>query len=474
MEQLLKYIRKQPEEIVLQIVSDEEACRTYIKLLKPLAQQILFRLLLIPNGFPASEIMKWSSNVNLIGDAYTELSSSYITKVTYAPNGTCFVKINDQIRNNLLGLGQSGKMNLQESKPKISTPFLLNSSQKSEDLTVDADNYPIVPEDVLDEFAKSQLESILSYLLSLRDKNDPETNKSDPESLQIDTETVDVDPDTIKILQDAGLIEYGNHLVAYGHRFLLMNPKKQIWRIVKTYLNSTKDVVSALKFILKIGSMQLTHGYPISVLPSLLAALLDPFRAVGLVYIKGNFFYPTKSILNFFGKSDIFKKEGWMFIDTNFKITAFPKSNLEAKLLKKFAIVTYEFPGFISAFISPKSFRDALDKGTTLNDIISFLNANLSKSIGSGTIPETVQMQLHAWRDQRERIQVTPNCVMRQYNDKNLAFRAAEIAKGFDVWKFGPMYIEMSRFSIVVTSRENDEEYKRLLEYDSEMNIGVY
>ena len=441
MEQLLDYIRQQPENIVLSIIADEDACRTYIKLLPPLAQQILFRILFLPNGFPVSEMSMWTRNFDLMSMAYNELRTAHLVDDFTDSNNRYFVKIKPSVREVLLDMGPKKEFKFQQMKVKVENPFLQPQEPFGsvyDDVKPDPNTFPIIQEEVLDAFAKDQLHNILSYMLHLTD---------------------DIDDEARKILSDSGLMEFGGNLVPDGHRFLLMSPKEQIWRIVQSYLNNTKDLISSLRFILQIGSMQLTRGYPISALPNFLQALIDPFNAIGLVYIHNNFFFPTKSILNFFGKSDIFKSEGWMFMDTNFKITAFPRSQLDTALLKKFAIVTYEFPGFASAFVSPNSFREALDQGTTLDDIIKFLETNLSKTVGSGKIPDAVQKQFSVWRDQRDRIVCYSNTIMRQYNNERQAAYAADIARSLNGLVFGPYFKKESQYFIVITRGEIEEEY---------------
>ncbi|EAY13060.1 hypothetical protein TVAG_212420 [Trichomonas vaginalis G3] len=448
MEELFKYIRKQPEDFVINLISDQDACRTYIRLLPPLSQQILFRLLYIERGFPRSEVEKWSpkSKSNDLINAIKKLIKAhlvYIVTDTISENSyNSSIIINKRVREVLLGTYVEDKKAFVRQK----NPFAPDD-QPDENFVpfdeLDQSKFPTIDEKILDDFSNYQLESILSFMLKLRDNIDNEAKK---------------------ILSDAKLMEFGGNLCPKGHRFLLLSPKEQIWRIVKCYLKFTKDLHSSLRFLLKIGSMELSKGYPITSLTPTQKELLSPFKTIGLVYIDGDYFYPTKSILNFFGKSNIFQTEGWMLIDTNFKITAFPKSPLHTALLKKFANVTYEFPGFASAFISPNSFREALNQGTTLDDIIGFLKSNLSHKIGSGQIPSAVMKQFYVWRDQRERLTVTHECIMRQYTNPNDANLAAQCAKQLAGYVYGPAEKKESHYWIVITLSSIEQSYKPYLD----------
>jgi transcription initiation factor TFIIH subunit 4 len=192
-------------------------------------------------------------------------------------------------------------------------------------------------------------------------------------------------------------------------------------------------MIGVLRFLLKLGSLQFTRGYLIGQLTKVQHSLLKPFRSLGLLYYgrkdaPEGYYFPTRVVLNFFGRSELFASEGWILIDTNFKITAYTSSDLHVALLNKFAIITYQMPGFTSAYISPNSFRQALDDGTSLNDILNFLRVNLSP-LGGGTIPANVEYQFHVWQKQRDRIQVWPNCVLRNIHVPEVAQKATEIAR---------------------------------------------
>lgn len=445
MEELFKYIRKQPDDFVINLISDQDACRTYIRLLPPLSQQILFRLLYLNEGFPRKQVAKWSpkSKGDELINAIKKLIKAHLAYIYLDGVNENILVIHERVRDVLLGKYVENKPTFVRQKDPWST-----STEPEEEFIpfdqIDTSKLPHIEERILDEFSTSQLENILSFMLKLRD---------------------DIDDEAKKILSDSKLMEFGGNLFPKGHSFLLLSPKEQIWRIVKAYLKFTKDLQSSLRFLLKIGSMELTKGYPINSLTPIQKELLSPFKTIGLVYIEGNYFYPTKSILNFFGKSSIFRTEGWMLMDTNFKITAFPKSPLHTALLKKFAIVTYEFPGFASAFVSPNSFREALNQGTTLDNIIGFLKANLSHKIGSGQIPSAVMKQFHVWRDQRERLTVTHDCIMRQYTSAVAANVAAEAAKALDGYVYGPSEKKESHYWIVITSRSIEQAYKPTLDY---------
>jgi transcription initiation factor TFIIH subunit 4 len=219
-------------------------------------------------------------------------------------------------------------------------------------------------------------------------------------------------------------------------------------------------MIGVLRFLLKLGSLQFTRGYLIEQLSKVQHSLLKPFRSLGLLYYgrKGapaGYYFPTRVVLNFFGRSELFAANGWILIDTNFKVTAYTSSDLHVALLKKFALITYQMPGFTSAYISPDSFRKALDDGTSLDDILTFLKTNLS-SLGGGKIPPNVEHQFYVWQKQRDRIQVTPNCVLRTFQMPDMAQHAAQLAQ--DMMGFIAYFGSETGFTII-TTEEIELEY---------------
>jgi transcription initiation factor TFIIH subunit 4 len=220
-------------------------------------------------------------------------------------------------------------------------------------------------------------------------------------------------------------------------------------------------MISALRFLLKLGSLQFTCGYAMDSLSDVQQSLLKPFRSLGLLHfghkrLPGGFYFPTRVVLNFFGRSELFASEGWILIDTNFKITAYVKTKLQVELLKRFSLITYEMPGFTSAYISPDSFKRALEEGTSLGDILAFLRANLS-GLGDGKIPPNVEDQFYIWQRQRDRIVTTPNCVLRTFPTEEQAIQAAELARSMNGF-IAMFHDDLSH--TVITTVEIEDVYK--------------
>ena len=456
-ENLLKFIISREEHIVIELLRDPPACRTFLRLLKPLSQHLLFRLLMIPGPVPLALIREWAptGKESYLSEAFSELRECHFLDITMLQDVTR-VQLHPDIRHALLSTGGDEMSFDYDRSDKTESKFSLDVKTSSifpEKPKVELTNLNEIPEvsaDVLDEYSSSQLDKILYWMLKLSDKIDEEMKQ---------------------LLRDSELINMENELTRKGHQFVLEDRKSQIWQIVSSYLNSflqdtSSDLIAALRFLLKLGSLQFTRGYPIKSLKGPQTRLLSPFSSLGLVYLgtkdKKGFFFPTRVVLNFFGKEQITKSEGWLLIDTNFKITAYTSSPLHVALLKKFTLITYEMPGFTSAYLSPNSFKKALKEGTTLDDILKFLKSNIS-SKGDGKIPPDVEHQLLVWKNQRDRIRTTPDCVLRTYLDRQEYEVARAIAD--DLMGVIKEFVRDDRYYLITKEEIEDEYAQRLKEY---------
>lgn len=449
---LLDFIIKRDEYVVLELLKDIDSCRTFIRLLSPLSQHFLFRMLMIQEPLELSIIRTWAPPgcERNLQQAFNQLSEChfFVLKQLSLEVG---VQLHPDIRRVLLN-GNSEKSDDSQYQSQFvkseSFPFQTSSPSifppREQVRLTNLEEIPYKEPQELDDWSASQLDKILYWMLELDSKIDPEMRQ---------------------LLRKSHLIEIDNTLTKEGHQFVLSDRRSQIWLIVRSYLStfisSPPELILALKFILKLGSYQFTRGYHVSTLTSTQQELLAPFCSLGLILLDRDFFFPTRVVLNFFGKEQLDKSEGWILIDTNFKITAYTSSPLHVALLKKFSYITYQMPGFTSAYISPVKLRDALDKGTSLEDILSFLRLNICTTKGEGKIPSDVEHQLLVWKSQRERITTTENCVMRTYTSEDKANVARQIADrlfGF----IGYFKLETGQI-VVVTTEEIEEEYKRNL-----------
>ena len=167
---LLTFITSQPPEFINALISDSKTCRTYIRLLPELSQQVLFRLLLLPEGCPLEIIQKWAPAhyLDLHKHSLLKLKESGLIKQS-EKRGKIWISVIDQVKNVLMhsygqNISESNDDLHSENKLKFSGPSLFNTSE-------DKDKKPIkvikekIDESILDDWSIERLNSILEFML---------------------------------------------------------------------------------------------------------------------------------------------------------------------------------------------------------------------------------------------------------------------------------------------------------------------
>nr|AAX27959.1 unknown [Schistosoma japonicum] len=67
---------------------------------------------------------------------------------------------------------------------------------------------------------------------------------------------------------------------------------------------------------------------------------------------------------------------GYILLETNFRLYAYTDSPLRTALLSLFSKIRARFPNLVVADITRDSVREALIRGITANQILSFLTSN--------------------------------------------------------------------------------------------------
>ena len=160
---LINFIVGLPEQMVINLLSDPSTCRTFIRLLSPLAQHFLFRLLMLPVPMDLSDIRCWSRKGDMSKqlkheEAFGQLRDSHLLTFSETSAGTYQVKLREEIRQILLKNGEDVKSGQDRSS-------LFDESRSSSVFGVsrkrDSFDAPYIDEEVLDDWAASQLEKIL-------------------------------------------------------------------------------------------------------------------------------------------------------------------------------------------------------------------------------------------------------------------------------------------------------------------------
>ncbi|KAI8868362.1 transcription factor Tfb2 [Ramicandelaber brevisporus] len=223
----------------------------------------------------------------------------------------------------------------------------------------------------------------------------------------------DQDPDSLRIS-------------SLGFQFLLLDRWSQVWALLLQYLwmvehsRNGMDVVDALHFLFKLGSLQFGSDYATVNNSTTQSKMLGDLRELGLVYQRkkgSRRFYPTRlATMLTSGSSRVANaaatvgqstdgtapQKGFIILETNYKLYAFTSSPLHMAILNLFSELTGRFPNMVTAVLTRESIRRALTNGVTARQIVSFLvtyshpqmhSRSLGASSGGNVVAQPQQSQ---------------------------------------------------------------------------------
>jgi transcription initiation factor TFIIH subunit 4 len=216
-----------------------------------------------------------------------------------------------------------------------------------------------------------------------------------------------------------------NKITSKGFQFLLQGTKTQIWKLLKEYIltadSRSLKILDVLHFLFELSFLTPGKDYSVNSLTNTQKTMLHDLEGFGLIFRWSKdspTFYPTQLstgiVLNNQEANDslgfINKNEGYLIIETNFKIYAYTSSYLHIYLLSLFVELERRTPDFVTGTISRKRIRESLESGITADQILSYMfihahpqmkiNVNKKESV----IPDTVSDQIRLWEEERNRI----------------------------------------------------------------------
>nr|CDS16338.1 general transcription factor IIH polypeptide 4 [Echinococcus granulosus] len=262
-----------------------------------------------------------------------------------------------------------------------------------------------------------------------------------------------------------------------GFQFLLMDRPTQVLRFMLHYFDYLKmHIIEALHFVFQLSFLSFGKSYPISMLSQTQQDLLQHMRELGLAYQRKRTaprFYVTRLALSLaFGSpaalnslrgsvdaepdalfsanrlptgvsqrgsrgsgtgtgdtSDI----GYILVETNFRLYAYTDSLLKTALLSLFSKIRVRYPNLVVADITRDSVREALLRGISANQIISFLISNAHPDMlrHPTILPPTLVDQIRLWELERDRLFFQEGCLYEQFA-KNTDF---EMSNGYLLWE---------------------------------------
>ena len=323
--------------------------------------------------------------------------------------------------------------------------------------------------DYLDQYATERWDTVLHYMVG-------------------SPQQTGISHDAVRILLHAGLMkindEDGSHnITKSGFQFLLMETSSQVWYFILQYLDTVQSrnlsLAECLNFLFQLSFATLGKDYSTGGLTQGLLQFLQHLREFGLVYQRkrtAGRFYPTRLALNIASgeKKGIMERhrEGYIVVETNYRIYAYTNSDLQIALIGLFADMLYRFPNLIVGVITRDSVRQAFRGGITCNQIVRFLRMHAhprqqDAHIKGGTpiIPPTIVDQIALWEEERNRFSFTEGVLYNQFLSHSDFDTVRNYAESINVCVWSN-----SKNRTVVVTREGHEPVKKFWKKQSRNN----
>lgn len=194
------------------------------------------------------------------------------------------------------------------------------------------------------------------------------------------------------------------------------------------------DVVEVLSFFFMLGSLELGQPYSKGNLTPTQRRIMDDLGDYGLVYEPPSsaIFYPTRLATTLSSDAGALRStvssssssaatdnstNGFIVIETNYRIYAYTSSPLQINILNLFARLSTIYPNMVAGKITRDSVRRAVARGITADQIITFLGAHAHPEMRKEVpvLPPTVVDQIRLWQIEGERMKTTPGYLFKNF-----------------------------------------------------------
>ena len=282
----------------------------------------------------------------------------------------------------------------------------------------------------LDEFARSQWESVLGYMVGST-------------AMGLDNAGANLDVSVKRLLQYGALVEASGrnvYITQEGFAFVLQEVNAQVWTILVLYLENAEqlgmDRVDVLSFLFMLGSLELGQSYSKTNLTTTQLQMLLDLGDFGIIYQDtpdSECYYPTRlattltsdagalrsASAGFDGalRSSTTDDKGFVVIETNYRIYAYTSSPLQIAILSLFSRLSTRYPNMVSGKMTRESVRRAINMGITGDQIIDFLYTHAHPQMRKtpNVLPPTVVDQIRLWQIEGERMKSTVGFLFKDF-----------------------------------------------------------
>ncbi|KAL2627300.1 hypothetical protein AAZV13_07G164900 [Glycine max] len=230
-------------------------------------------------------------------------------------------------------------------------------------------------------------------------------------------------------------------LTESGFQFLLMDTNAQLWYIIREYISNSEDrgvdAADLISFMLELSFHVIGEAYSVDTLTSFQRTIINDLADLGLVKIqqgrKGSWFIPTKLATNLSMSlaDSSSRKQGFVVVETNFRVYAYSTSKLHCEILRLFSRVEYQLPNLIVGAITKESLYSAYENGITAEQIVTFLQQNAHPRVAERvpSVPENVTEQIRLWEADLNRVEMTDTYYYDEFPSRDVFEGACDCAR---------------------------------------------
>ncbi|XP_058186114.1 general transcription and DNA repair factor IIH subunit TFB2-like isoform X3 [Rhododendron vialii] len=248
-------------------------------------------------------------------------------------------------------------------------------------------------------------------------------------------------------------------LEAYAaEQWELMDTNAQLWYIIREYITNSEergvDTADLISFLLELSFHVTGEAYNMNTLTDIQRNVIKDLADLGLVKLqqgrKESWFIPTKLATNLsISLSDLSsRKQGFVVVETNFRVYAYSSSKLLCEILRLFSRVEYQLPNLIVAAITKESLYNAFENGIMAEQIITFLQQNAHPRVAERipSVPENVTDQIRLWESDMNRVEMTPASLFDEFPSRDVFEAACDFAREYG----GVLWEDSKKMRLVV------------------------
>lgn len=394
-----------------QLYGNAFICEAILRSLPPLAKKFVLQMLYIDAPVTAKSMEEW-----VLPDGV----SKYKVAVDRLIQLRVFIETADRKRETTYKLNPTFQANLQ--KLLIQGEVLAREPMPS-NITVRLPNL-----EELEAYALDQWECFLLQLINSGQADKPSNISSS----------------VMKVFQKGLLSQRDKEtprLTESGFQFLLMETNAQLWYIIREYISNAEerdvDPADLISFLLELSFHVTGEAYDIDTLTEEQRYAIKDLADLGLVKLqqgrKDSWFIPTKLATNLSMSlaDSSSRKQGFVVVETNFRMYAYSSSKLHCEILRLFSRIEYQLPNLIVGAITKESLYNAFKNGITAQQIVTFLQQNAHPRVAERipSVPENVTDQIRLWESDLNRVDITPAHFYDEFPSREVFEAACDYAR---------------------------------------------